>query len=46
MKARKTRRFGAIYAPTAVSSKIQNGEFAAFEKTKAGDCKAWFTVGQ
>jgi hypothetical protein len=46
MKAKKTRRFGVIYAPTAASSKIQSGEFAGFEKTKVGGCKAWFSVGQ
>jgi hypothetical protein len=46
MRAKKTRRFDAIYALTDVSSKIQSGEFAALEKTKAGGCKAWFTVGQ
>jgi hypothetical protein len=46
MRAERTKRFSAIYALTAVSSKIKNGEFAASEKTKADVCKAWFTDGQ
>jgi hypothetical protein len=45
MKVKRTKRFSAIYALTAVSSKIKSGEFAASEKTKVDGYKVWFTVG-